>query len=45
MRNSNEQQKVKQTLGAVQVKLHGKPQNSHACEPKKSFYDYKRSSK
>jgi len=45
MRASNTEAKVKQELGAVRVKLHGKPQNSHACEPKKSFYDYKRSSK
>lgn len=37
MRASNTEAKVNQELGAVLVKLHGKPQNSHACEPKKTY--------
>lgn len=45
MRNSNVQQKIKETLGAVRVKLHGKPQHQPHMEPKQSFYKNERSSK
>jgi hypothetical protein len=45
MRAGNTEAKVKQELGAVRVKLHGKPQHPHPQEPKKSYYAFERSSK
>ena len=45
MRNSNNEIRIKSEIGAVRVKLHGKPQHQPHMEPKQSFYKNERSSK